>query len=251
MSRIINFLYNLWALRIGVVVLVLSFASVVFSADECVERGAHPYYGCGDMDRSHTYGGTRLKNWPSGYVVGWLVNGGSFDRHETSDCGWYWGRAGESGTSVNMCAWVEPESLESCNTTVPDSCSQSTKDCFSNRDSFGTDFQGDTDGVDRAIISGCPLYLNYFSGSCPDGLRTGALKDYVGAVPSTQVKYRYKTLDGQAAMVHVVEWDYSSYNWGFIPMSCFNVGQPSGCGGDSCGTSSCRGFSERITGEEK
>ncbi len=203
-------------------------ADEVFSARRCEVTVSHPYNGC-ERSSDHEFGGTRLVNDPCGYVLGWAIRNQTFDKHETSGAGWHYGRA---WGSVNMCSWAYQESLTSCDETVADSCSETTKDCLKDRNKFGKEFNCPehqcTDGSPRAVISNCPFYLNYFYGSCPNGFESGSFKDPFGVVPGTEVKYRYTTLDGQAAMVHVSALDGSSYNWGFIPTSCFNITQPTG-----------------------
>jgi hypothetical protein len=167
-----------------------------------------------------TGGGSWIVNKPSGYYIGRAVVGSWFDVVETTSANWHYGRA---ISTVNMCGWVMPGSMDYKIGSQNDNCSASTKDMLSHRQNIGRDYNAPaheaTDGTWVATSGACPLYYNYFYGtSFAGGANGGHWNTYAGTA-ATSVAYRFTTLDGAAAVVR------DPYlGWGFTPTSC--TGRP-------------------------
>ncbi|KAK0567944.1 hypothetical protein OC844_000034 [Tilletia horrida] len=158
-----------------------------------------------------------------GYVLGTAVSGSKFDVSSTDGYGFHWGRF-RSPDGTNFCAVILPGSLDTAHpTTVADSCSSTTQQTLcDSRYVFGKDFDaaphtGDGKTIVPLNLSGCTGYFNYFSSSSFD---SGFLRDPVGVGLPSSGGYRYKTKDGQAAMVHANLDAYGGNTWFFVPTSC-------------------------------
>lgn len=169
---------------------------------------------CG-ADEPNQAPGAWIQNKSCGYWIGTAMGGGTFDSHESTSTWYRFGRHG--GGSPNMCGWIPPNSVQSPSGTVPDSCSEETKNRLRHRVRIGRDFNAPAhqavDGTEVPANPACTMYYNYFSGS--DLLNDGGRWANPAGVPQGTVRYRYTTRDCGAVVVR----DYV-LGWGFLPRAC-------------------------------
>ncbi|MCX5316064.1 hypothetical protein [Streptomyces sp. NBC_00154] len=158
--------------------------------------------------------GTWLQNMPCGYWIGTAMAGSSFDVHQTNPSNYHYGR---NYGNNNLCAWIPPGALSNNPTaSVPESCSDSTKDALGHRRSFGYDFNAAAhaaqDGTSITVNPGCGAYFNYYTSS---SYTAGSLRDPAGT-PSSTVAYRYTT-NGSNPAIAVRD---TGLGWVFMDRDC-------------------------------
>ncbi len=162
-------------------------------------------------------GGSWIVNKPSGYYIGRAMVGSQFDVVETTAANWHYGRA---ITTVNMCGWLMPGSMDRRVGSQPDSCSAATKEVLKHRRNIGKDFNARrhlaADGTMVSTKGSCEVYYNYFYGTDFAGNNGGHWADPAG-IAASSVAYRFTTLDGGAAVVRD-----PFLGWGFVSTSCID-----------------------------
>jgi hypothetical protein len=165
--------------------------------------------------------GARITNKAFGYYIGRVMPGG----HLTQVGGrasHYYGRI--TGPGINICGWLHTSARGPRVGRSPNTCSKATADRIWQRTTIGVRFSAPAgtkghSGVAVSVTPGrnCPLYYNYFTDT---SFRTGHLHDAAGAA-GLQVRYRYQTRDGNAAVVLD-----DRLGWGFIATDCLTMRDP-------------------------
>ncbi|MBV1851346.1 hypothetical protein [Catellatospora tritici] len=220
----ISFTRRLWpyAAALGVVAVLLTTVPAQAGNIWAIKTALSPSTGL-----PITGGGSWIVNKPSGYYLGRAAVGSRFDVVETTGANWHYGRA---ITTVNMCGWVMPGSMDYQVGSQADSCSATTKDMLSHRQNIGRDYNAPAhqagDGSAVATSGSCPLYYNYFYGtSFAGGANGGHWANYAGTA-STTVYYRFTTLDRGAAVVRdpVLGWGFTVAGCTGRPAAVYNDG---------------------------
>ncbi len=190
---------------------------------------ASPTYGTGEgaIPSGPTQGqdepgpGARIANKAFGYYVGRVMPGGRLAQ-VGGRASHYYGRI--TGPGVNMCGWLHKSARGHRLGNVPNSCSKATADRIWQRTTVGTRFSAPagTKGHSGVPVSvtpdrNCQLHYNYFVDT---SFRGGALRDQAGPI-GPQVRYRYQTRDGKAAVVLD-----DRLGWGFVDADCLTMRDP-------------------------
>jgi hypothetical protein len=190
---------------------------------------AGPTYGTGEgaIPSGPTQGqdepgpGARIANKAFGYYIGRVMSGGNLTQ-VGGRASHYYGRI--SGPGVNMCGWLHKSARGSQLGRSPNSCSKATADRIWQRTTIGTRFSAPAgakgqSGDPVSVTPGmdCRLHYNYFVDT---SFKRGQLRDQAGPI-GPQVRYRYQTRDGQAAVVLD-----DRLGWGFVDADCLTMRDP-------------------------
>lgn len=167
-------------------------------------------------------GGSWIVNKGNGYYLGRAYKGSEFDVHKSTTNHWHYGRA---ISTVNMCGWVVPGSMDYKIGTRADSCSDATQEFLRHRLNIGKDFNAPAyaaDNYNTTTANNCPFYFNYFYGTnFPNN--GGYWNGYAGHFSGT-VQYRFTTRDGGARVIRILSTP--GPGWGFMPSWCAGTSWP-------------------------
>lgn len=190
---------------------------------------ASPTYGTGEgvIPSGPTKGqdepgpGARITNKAFGYYIGRVMPGGQLTQVGGRKSHYY-GRI--TGPDVSICGWLHKSARGSRLGNAPNSCSKATADRIWQRATVGTRFSAPAgtkghSGVPVSVTPGmdCRLHYNYFVDT---SFRHGQLRDQAGPI-GAQVRYRYQTRDGEAAVVLD-----DRLGWGFLDADCLTMRDP-------------------------
>jgi hypothetical protein len=162
-----------------------------------------------------------MRSGPGSYVIGNVYSGWSFAR-DGEDGSWSFGQASLGGN--HYCGWLETEHLAGpTGSNGANYCGAATSIPLTR---FAGEVNSNSGTNGAATTTTCAAAAEYGNVRPVDDTDTHGV-DQVGTLgPNTPVGWRYVTLDGRYAMVHVTGGDSAHNGWIFLDRGCLPATLP-------------------------